>query len=76
MIRHRRLKAAAVEVFKFLTAALAADRNIDYSRENRFRALMPRSQGPRANIQLQCHGFSTISIQRPAVLILRCKEKR
>jgi hypothetical protein len=31
----------------FLTAVLAADRNINYSRENRFRALMARSQGPR-----------------------------
>jgi hypothetical protein len=37
----------------FFTAVLAGDRNINYSRENRSRALMARSQGPRANIQLQ-----------------------
>jgi hypothetical protein len=36
-------KAAVVGASKFLTAVLAADRNINYSRENRFRALMARS---------------------------------
>src|ERR1700692_2888244 len=53
-IRHWRSKVAVAEASSFLTAVLAADRNINYSRENRFRALMARSQGPRANIQLQC----------------------
>jgi hypothetical protein len=42
----------------FLTALLAADRNINYSRENRFRAVTAKSQGPRANIQPQRRGFS------------------
>jgi hypothetical protein len=41
-----------------LTASLAADRNIDYTRENRIRALMARSQGSRA--------ISSYSADRPS----------
>jgi len=52
----------------FFTAVLAADRNINYSQENRFRALMARSQGPWANIQLQCRS------SKASVPILRCKK--
>jgi hypothetical protein len=57
-IRHWRSKRPLSSGLpSFLTAVLAADRNIHYSRENRFRALMARSQGSRANIQLQCRPF-------------------
>jgi hypothetical protein len=57
----------------FFTAVLAADRNINYSRENRSRALMARSQGPRANIQLQCRSSKAsgadIALQKNTSLV-------
>jgi hypothetical protein len=56
MVPEIRLKAAVVEVSEFSAAVLAADRNIDYSRENRLRALMAGSQGPRANIHCRAAG--------------------